>query len=262
MSYLDGAALAFFIAAWAFFNWLIDVSPWHRHTLSHAMNQHRRAWMQAMALRDNRIADTNVANALQTANSFFASTALLAVGAGFGLLTAADTIISAFEQSFVHLVIDRSAFYVKTALLMALYAYAFFKFGWAYRLYNYSGVMMMATPDEDEGRRQEIASHCAEMNVEAAGQFTYGLRAFFLAIPLLAWFINWWMLVTATVLVIGALINRQFNSRAREVARSSMEIYPDYKRPHYRNVATANPLSGVGKLTGDPSGQGRASRRH
>ncbi len=225
MSYMDAAALGFFVLAWGTMNWLIDASPWHKFTLGYAMNEHRRAWMQAMALRMSRIADTNVSNGLQTANSFFASTALLAVGAGFGLLTAADTIINAFEESFVRLHIDRSAFYVKTALLMALYAYAFFKFGWAYRLYNYCGVMMMATPDTDNGRRKQLAAQAAEMNVQAAGQFTYGLRAFFLAIALLAWFINHWMFAFATLVIVGALLNRQFNSKARDVAIMSADLH-------------------------------------
>ena len=225
MSYLDGAALVFFLAAWGALNWLVDFSKWRLQTLSHAMNEHRRHWMQVMSTRSNRIADTNVINGLQQSNSFFASTALLAVGAGFGLLTAADTIINAFEQSFVHVVIDRSAFYVKVGLLMALYAYAFFKFGWAYRLYNYSGIMLIATPDEDPGGREQIAARAAEMNIEAAGQFAHGLRAFFLAIPVLAWFVSAWTFALATLLVIAALLNRQFRSRARRMARSSARLY-------------------------------------
>lgn len=225
MSYLDGAALVFFLAAWGAMNWLVDLSKWREKTLSYAMNEHRRHWMQAMSTRSNRIADTNIINGLQQSNSFFASTALLAVGAGFGLLTAADTIINAFEQSFVHVVIDRSAFYVKVGLLMALYAYAFFKFGWAYRLYNYSGIMLIATPDEDLGGREQIAARAAEMNIEAAGQFAHGLRAFFLAIPVLAWFVSAWTFALATLLVIAALLNRQFRSRARRMARSSARLY-------------------------------------
>ncbi len=230
MSYLDAAALVFFLAAWGLLNWLVDVSRWSELTLSHAMNEHRRQWMQVMATRLNRTADSNIINGLQTANSFFASTALLAVGAGFGLLTAADTIINAFEESFVHVVIDRSAFYVKTGLLMALYAYAFFKFGWAYRLYNYSGVMLIATPDEDQGNRTLIAARAAEMNIEAAGQFAHGLRAFFLAIPLLAWFVSAWTFALATVLVVAALLNRQFRSRARRMARRSVHLYEQAAR--------------------------------
>jgi uncharacterized membrane protein len=222
MTWHDGGALVFFLAAWWFLGWLIDHSPWHRLTLSAAMTAQRREWMRQMAARDVRLVDANIITGLQQATSFFASTALLAVGAGFALLTAADTIIGAFEQSFVHLQIDRASFYVKTAVLMGLYAYAFFKFGWAYRLFNYSAVMLAATPEAGRPGAEEAARSVADMNIAAAGQFTHGLRAFFLAIAILAWFITWWAFVAATLVIMASLANRQFNSRARHVARLAL----------------------------------------
>jgi uncharacterized membrane protein len=221
MTWLDGAALAFFLIGWQFLGWLIDSSPWHRITLSAAMTAQRREWMRQMAHREVRLVDANIITGLQQATSFFASTALLAIGAGFGLLTAADTIIGAFEESFAHLEIDRAGLYVKTALLMALYAYAFFKFGWAYRLFNYSAVMLAATPEAGKPGAEEAAQSVADMNIAAAGQYTHGLRAFFLAIAILAWFITWWAFVAATVVIILSLANRQFNSRARFIAQAA-----------------------------------------
>jgi uncharacterized membrane protein len=225
MTWLDGAALVFFLAAWWFLGWLIDSSPWHRHTLSAAMKTQRREWMRQMAARQVRLVDANIITGLQQATSFFASTALLAVGAGFGLLTAADTIIDAFEQSVARVQIDRAAFYVKTAVLMALYAYAFFKFGWAYRIFNYSAVMLAATPETGQPGAEEAAAEVAEMNISAASQFTHGLRAFFLAIAVLFWFVHPWVFAAATVVIVVSLANRQFNSKARFVAvRSSSRL--------------------------------------
>ena len=226
MTWLDGAALAFFVIGWWLLGWLIDASPWHRLTLSYAMKAQRLEWMRQMARREIRLVDANIITGLQQATSFFASTALIAVGAGFGLLTAADTIIGAFEQSFVHLEIDRAAFYVKTAVLMALYAYAFFKFGWAYRLFNYSAVMLAATPEVGQPGVDEAAKSVAEMNIAAAGQFTHGLRAFFLAIAVLAWFITWWGFMLAALVIMLSLANRQFNSTARFVARNALKRFP------------------------------------
>ena len=221
MTWLDGAALAFFIIAWRLLAWVIDSSPWHKHSLSAAMKTQRREWMRQMAQRQVRLVDANIITGLQQATSFFASTALLAVGAGFGLLTAADTIIGAFEQSFAHVEIDRASFYVKTAVLMGLYAYAFFKFGWAYRVFNYSAVMLAATPEAGQPGAEEAAAGVAEMNIAAAGQFTHGLRAFFLAIAVLAWFVAWWAFVAATVVIVAALANRQFASTPHHVAQAS-----------------------------------------
>jgi uncharacterized membrane protein len=221
MTWEDAAALVFFLVTWWFLGWLIDSSPWHKFTLSYAMKAQRREWMRQMAAREIRLVDANIITGLQQATSFFASTALLAVGAGFGLLTAADTIIDAFEQSVAHLRIDRAAFYMKTAGLMALYAYAFFKFGWAYRLFNYSAVMLAACPPPGSPDAEEVGQGIADMNIAAAGQFTHGLRAFFLAIAVLAWFINPWVFAGATVVIVISLANRQFNSRARFIAQAA-----------------------------------------
>ncbi len=221
MTWLDGATLVFFLAGWWFLGWLIDASPWHTRTLSAAMKLQRREWMRQMASRPVRLVDANIITGLQQATSFFASTALLAVGAGFGLLTAADTIIGAFEESVAYVRIDRAAFYAKTAVLMALYAYAFFKFGWAYRIFNYSAVMLAATPEAGKPGAEEAAAEVAEMNISAAAQFTHGLRAFFLAIAVLFWFVHPWAFAVATIVIVAALANRQFNSKARFVARSS-----------------------------------------
>jgi uncharacterized membrane protein len=185
------------------------------------MKAQRQEWMRQMAAREIRLVDANIITGLQQATSFFASTALLAVGAGFGLLTAADTIIDAFEQSVAHLRIDRAAFYMKTAGLMALYAYAFFKFGWAYRLFNYSAVMLAACPPPGSRDAEEVGQGIADMNIAAAGQFTHGLRAFFLAIAVLAWFINPWVFAGATIVIVISLANRQFNSRARFIAQAA-----------------------------------------
>ena len=225
MTWEDAAALAFFLVSWWFLGWLIDSSPWHRLTLSAAMKSQRREWMRQMAARQVRLVDANIITGLQQATSFFASTALLAVGAGFGLLTAADTIIDAFEQSVAHVEIDRATFYVKTAVLMALYAYAFFKFGWAYRIFNYSAVMLAATPEAGQPGAEEAAAEVAEMNISAASQFTHGLRAFFLAIAVLFWFVHPWIFTAANIVIVAALANRQFNSTARFVAvRSSARL--------------------------------------
>jgi uncharacterized membrane protein len=110
---------------------------------------------------------------------------------------------------------------MKTAALMALYAYAFFKFGWAYRVFNYSAVMLAATPEAGQPGAEEAAAQVAEMNIAAAGQFTHGLRAFFLAIAVLAWFVHPAAFAGATIVIVTSLANRQFNSKARFVAHAS-----------------------------------------
>ena len=218
MALYDILALIWFLAAWRIYAWVTDNSPWRKYTLSYAMHEERRRWMLAMSRRTVRILDGNIIAGLQHSTSFFASTSLLAIGAGFGLMTAADTLLSALEASTLHIQIERSAFFMKVVVLMLLYAYAFFKFGWAYRLFNYCAVMIAATPEAHEPQHEAKALAAAEMNISASKQFNFGLRSFFMAIPIMVWLLGAIPFFIATTLVLGALFHRQFLSAPRRVA--------------------------------------------
>ena len=222
MTVYDGAALAWFLLTWRLYAWVSDDSPLHKHTLSFAMHEERRRWMLIMSNRQMRMLDGTIITGLQNATSFFASTSLLAIGAGFGLISASDNLISAMEKSYLHIHIDERSFYVKVVVLMMLYAYAFFKFGWAYRLFNYSAVMIAATPEANEPDHETKALSAAEMNISASKQFNYGLRSFFMSMPILAWFIGAWAFAISATWVIAALAHRQFFSIPRKIARDAI----------------------------------------
>ncbi len=223
MPFYDIAALVWFLIVWRVFAWFTDSSKWRHLTLSAAMSEERRRWMRIMAEREVRILDGNIISGLQQSASFFASTSLLAIGGGFGLLTAAEDIQSALENSILHITPSQELFYVKIVVLMSLYAYAFFKFGWSYRLFNYCAVMIAATPELGQPKSLENADAAAEMNIEASRQFNFGLRSFFMAIPVLAWFVSPAAFAFVAAIVMAALTRRQFASAPRRIAREAVQ---------------------------------------
>ncbi len=229
MPIYDAAALIWFVLVWRGFAWLTDQSKWREKTLSYAMHEERRRWMRVMAQREVRILDGNIMSGLQHSTSFFASTSLLAIGGGFGLLTAASDLQSALENSLFHIQISQELFYVKIVVLMSLYAYAFFKFGWSYRLFNYSAVMIAATPELGQPNIIENADAAAEMNIEASKQFNFGLRSFFMAIPILAWFASPLAFAIVATIVMAALAKRQFMSTPRTIARKAVQFNAEAK---------------------------------
>jgi uncharacterized membrane protein len=95
---IDWVALAVFVASWAGYSWLVDMSPWRGRSLTAAMDRQRRLWMEMVAKRDLRIVDTSIVAGLQNGTAFFASTSLLAIGAAFAFLTTSEQVISAVEQ--------------------------------------------------------------------------------------------------------------------------------------------------------------------
>ena len=61
------------------------------------------------------------------------------------------------------------------------------------------------------------------MNILAAKHFNAGLRAIFLSIGYLGWFVSPYVFVLTTLLVIVVLIRRQFYSEAREAVLQSID---------------------------------------
>lgn len=102
--------------------------------------------------------------------------------------------------------------------LAVIFVYAFFKFAWAYRLYNYAAILLGAAPAPQLGGGPEAraAGHRAgSMNIVAGGHFNRGQRAFFFALAYLGWFVSAYVLIATTAAVLGVMWRRQFASDAR-----------------------------------------------
>jgi uncharacterized membrane protein len=232
LSHLDLAAAAWFLFAWFGFNILIDVSPLKKKTLSCAMDEYRRSWMRSMCCREVRIMDTSIMSGLQQGTAFFASTALLAIGGCFALLDATERMAQVAGDLSIPVADNQALWEIKVLSLMLIFAYGFFKFGWAYRLFNYASIIMGAVPEKRQASDEAIrkmAAQAAELNVLAGRHFNRGQRAFFFAIGFLGWFAGPYVFAVATLAVLLVLIRRQFASRARSAVISGQ--YPILESP-------------------------------
>jgi uncharacterized membrane protein len=209
----DWIALAAFAASWVGYSWLVDFSPWRHRTLTAAMDRRRRQWMEMLARREIRIVDTAIVAGLQNGTAFFASTSLLAIGAAFAFLTSSEQVLSAVEQLPLPFNTSRAAWEAKAIGLLAIYAYAFFKFGWSYRLFNYTSILIGAVPsaaESDSAVTKRAVDRAAHMSVLAGYHFSLGQRAFFFSVGFLGWFAHAWVFLAITLVVVFALCRRQF----------------------------------------------------
>ncbi len=219
LSPIDTLALGFFLACWIGFAWLIDNSPWAKLSLSHRMACYRRRWMEVMAKRELRIVDTSIIAGLQQGTAFFASTSILAIGGCFALLGSTDLVLQIFDDLPVSVETSRPFWQMKIIGLLMIYAFAFFKFGWAYRLYNYCSILIGAVVivGEDDNNKDKEVERAAQLNVLAGRHFNAGLRGIFFSIGYLGWFLGPLPFVVATILVAIVLIRRQFFSASRNL---------------------------------------------
>ena len=182
---LDLVALALFVGAWIGYAVALDWTAYGRRALNARMNRYRDIWMERMLERDVRIVDTQIMASLQNGTAFFASTSLIAIGGALTLLRSTDDILSVVSTMPIAIETSRALWEVKTMGLAVILAYAFFKFAWSYRLFNYVAILLGATPPVEEKDSLEAKAHAlrtARLCGAAGLHFNRGQRAFFFAL--------------------------------------------------------------------------------
>jgi uncharacterized membrane protein len=215
----DLVALACFIGAWIGYAFAVERSAHGRDTLNAHMNRYREIWMRRMLHRDMRMVDMQIMASLQNGTAFFASTSLIAVGGALSLLRGTEDILSVMQALPVGIEASRGQWELKTIGLTIILVYAFFKFAWSYRLFNYVAILLGAMPQASERDSAEAEAHVrrtARLFQSAGLHFNRGQRAFFLALGYLGWFAGPYVLIASTAAVVVVLWRRQFTSDSRQ----------------------------------------------
>jgi uncharacterized membrane protein len=214
-SILDLAALGFFAAAWIGYAIVIELTPAGRHSLNARMNPYRATWMAQMLTRDVRIIDAQITASLQSGTAFFASTSIIAAGGALTLLRSTEDILQVMAALPFGIETTRVQWETKVIGLSVILVYAFFKFAWSYRLFNYVAILIGAAPPPEDAGRPDAKAHAsrtAKLSESAGRHFNRGQRAFFFALGYLGWFLGPWPLIAATAAVVIVMWRRQFAS--------------------------------------------------
>jgi len=224
-----------FLVAWAGYSLLIDHGPLAKLTLTASMDRQRQTWMRLAQQRDNRIADTNILSGLQQGAAYFASASTLVIGGCLAVLGSRDAVVNVIEDITAVNAGSSQLFEVKMVGLLIIFVYAFFKFTWSYRLYNYASVLLGALPPPKEAGlpATDVAVDRALTFLKLAGRnFNRGQRAFLFAIAFLGWLGGPWILLGGSVVVLIVFLHRQFLSvPARAVRRLTAEITWTFPTP-------------------------------
>jgi uncharacterized membrane protein len=215
---IDLVALGWFLACWVGYSVTLSFTEKRRRGLNSEMNRYRDVWMLQMLAREMRMVDAQIVAALQNGNAFFASTSLIAVGGALTLLRSTEEILQVVAALPFGIQATHVQWEAKTIGLAVIFVYAFFKFAWSYRLYNYVAILVGATPPAQDKDTPEAKAHALRVGrlCEVAGlHFNRGQRAFFFALGYLGWFISPWLLIVSSVAVAVVLWRRQFASDSR-----------------------------------------------
>ncbi|HLV76353.1 MAG TPA: DUF599 domain-containing protein [Marinobacter sp.] len=223
--YLDYLALLWFMICWGGYTWYSRNRADSRPCLSNTLDLYREDWMRVMLKRENRISDASVVGNLERNGAFFASSCLLILA---GIITALGYTSEALEV-FATMPfggkLSREVWELRLVVLMAVFVYAFFKFSWAMRMYNFVAVMIGSAPMPDDPKtspaaRAAFARSAGAICNQAGDTFNLGLRSYYYALAIVAWFIHPVALMASSTLVVYVLYQREFNSTALEALRA------------------------------------------
>jgi uncharacterized membrane protein len=214
---VDILAVGFFVLEWSVYAFTLERTSYGRDSLSARMHAYRERWIRRVLEREARMVDMQIMISLQTGTAFFASTSLLAIGAGLALMRSTDDALAVLSKLPVDISPTPALWEMKCVGLILIFVYAFFKFAWSYRLFNYVAILVGAMPPASQRDTPEAEAHVMRTArlFESAGQhFNRGQRAFFFALGYLGWFVSPWVLFFTTALVVVVTWRRQFASNA------------------------------------------------
>jgi uncharacterized membrane protein len=215
IDWTDVFAFVFFVLCWLGYARYSEHERFHKTSLLAVTNRYRMDWMQEMLKRDNRSVDAIMVGNLQRSITFFANTTIFLL---IGLMTMlgyhdlAEPIISNIPYARLS---SPFMWQMKILLLMVLFIYAFFKYTWSLRQYNYAAIFIVACPEHNKrvDEHQKIAARGTYLIGNAAKHFNSGLRAYYFGLAALAWFIHPYLFMVATALVVFVTHRREYHSQ-------------------------------------------------
>ena len=207
LTMLDGLALGGLLLVWG--GYTVGLERFWRRPF--AVNQHLRGlrvrWIRAMLGREMRLIDSQLVGHTMSSVTFFASTTALILAALLGLLGNVDHLHAVVSGLRFVIATSPELFEAKLMVLTALFIYAFFQFTWALRQYNYTCALLGAAPPAplEPEHRDALAETIASVMSHAVTSLNSGLRAYYFALAVLAWFIHP-ALFLGMVLAVGAVL--------------------------------------------------------
>ena len=180
----------------------------------------RRRWVANAAKRDTPV-DAILAGNLMGSVSFLASTSMLivlALFAAFGQLPALVRTLSTFGFGSDYVASDVQ---IHLLVMLTIFAASFFAFTLSLRQFNHFCILLGTLSHDTPVSEAEI-NGIAQLNSLAAKNFNSGIRAFYFAVPAVAWFHSSWLSVAATIIMTGLIVQREFFSSSHRVAASLM----------------------------------------
>jgi uncharacterized membrane protein len=217
----DWLAFGLFLVGWIGYSYYADRAARSERGLRGVTAQMRLDWARQMVARDNRITDAALTGNLMTSVSFYANTTIYIIA---GLIAVAGTLDQLMrftaDLPFAKQT-SKAILEAKLFLMIAIFVFAYFKFTWALRQYNFLSILIGGSPPHgsDAGGLERHAQKFAALNSLAGDEFNRGIRAYYFGFAALAWFVSPVVFIAVTLLILAVLYRRDFRSQTLKALR-------------------------------------------
>lgn len=213
---LDLVAAGWLLVSWIGYTLVADGYSAHRRaTLARVMHTHRRRWMDRMMEREMRMPDVNILIAHNRSAGLFCSTSLLILAGVVAILGNIERLKVVLAQFSFATHSSQAMIELKAVALLLIFIYAFFKFAWSLRQFNYALILIGGAPQANEGSKEEHADYAeraAQVLSRAGGTFNRGIRAYYFGLATLVWFVQPVAFMVAVVWVLAVIYRRDYRS--------------------------------------------------
>lgn len=223
ISLIDVAALSWFIVLWGGYTYYADRMKSNGRTLLTVMRRHRETWMLRMLSRENRVTDSTIMASIMRSVALFSSTTLLILAGLLAILGSIDKAQAVVGTLPYVEAGTRVQWELKILVMLLIFVYAFFKFAWSLRQFNYAVVLIGAAPPHTEAdtvQAREFAHATARVVSGGVLNFNRGIRAYYFALAALSWFLHPLLFAFVTVWVVAVIYRREFMSHTLELLES------------------------------------------
>ena len=212
-------AFVFFVICWFGYSHYSSRRDAREDSLFAATNRMRLQWMREMLGRENRSVDSIIVGNLTRSFTFFASTSIFILAALVSMLGYRERVNAVLVDIPFARLADGGLWQMKIFLLIIIFVYAFFKFTWSMRQYNYVNMFIGSVPDYRVRKEEHetLAQRGAKLTVNAARHFNNGLRAYYFGVAALAWIIHPYLFILATAWVVRVTHRREFRSATMKI---------------------------------------------
>ncbi|HZY67568.1 MAG TPA: DUF599 domain-containing protein [Devosia sp.] len=211
-------ASLFPIACWLAYTYGVPLVERRTPSLSVIMTMQRRRWVANATRRESPL-DAILSGNLMQSVSLLASTSVLIILAIFAAFGSVSQLMETLNTLGLGHDVTPAALQLHLLVLLSIFVSSFFAFTLSLRQFNHFCIMIGSISHDQPATAEEIDA-ITMLNALAAKNFNNGIRAYYFAVPAVAWFVSPLLAIVVTLVTTIFIVHREFFSTAHRLAAS------------------------------------------